>query len=348
MDPRQARAVRPSPTPAPARRRRRHRLGLAVGALAAIGAVAGCTVPAPPGQAPLRYRDAIFPGVTVTSGLTYGSAPDLSGVPQTLTLDLYEPTGDPQTRRPAIVLVHGGGFTAGTSKNASMVRMANAFAQRGYVAVSINYRLLGPGGGCAGQDPPSQACVTAVLAAQHDAQAAVRWLRANASTRHVDPARVAVGGGSAGAGTALAVAVNSGDPGTSGNPGPSSKVGAAISISGELPHSVAATYYDPSDSPVLMFNGTADPVVKYERGLQTAADLYNAGVPVVFEPLEGGGHVPFGQFGDTIVSQSVYFCYAVLDLAHAPGQPAAAARAFERQAAALAERYPALRRALGR
>ena len=58
--------------------------------------------------------------------------------------------------------------------------------------------------------------------------------------------------------------------------------------------------------------------------------------------------MPFGQFGDTIVSQSVYFCYAVLDLAHAAGQPAAAARAFERQAAALAERYPALRRALGR
>jgi hypothetical protein len=97
-----------------------------------------------------------------------------------------------------------------------------------------------------------------------------------------------------------------------------------------------------------MFNGTADPVVKYERGAQAAADLYNAGIPVVFEPLEAGGHVPFGRFGDTIVSQSVYFCYAVLDLAHATGQPAAAARAFERQAATMAERSPALRRALRR
>ena len=131
--------------------------------------------------------------------------------------------------------------------------------------------------------------------------------------------------------TSLAVAVNSGDVGASGNPGYSSKVAAAISISGFLPHSVAS-FYDPSDSPVLMFNGTADPTVAYSKGVQTAADLYNAKVPVVFEPLEGGGHVPMKQFGDTIVTQSVNFSYAFLDLAHATGQPAAAARAFERQA----------------
>lgn len=323
------------------------RAGLAVVALAAVAGLAGCTVPAPPGQAPLRYRDAIFPDLTITRGVTYGSAPDASGNPQTLTLDVYQPTADTQTQRPAIVLVHGGGFVSGNSNNGAMVTMAKAFAQRGYVAVSINYRLLGDGQ-CAGQDPPSQTCVTAVLAAQHDAQAAVRFLRANASTYRVDPTRVAVGGGSAGAGTSLAVAVNSGDPGASGNPGPSSKVGAAISISGELPHSLASTYYDPADSPILMFNGTADPVVSYQDGVRTAADLYNAGVPVVFEPLEGGGHVPFNQFGDTIVTQSVYFTYAALDLAHAAGQPPAAAKAFNQQASALAERSRTAARVLGR
>src|SRR5581483_11615310 len=116
-------------------------------------ALAGCTVPEPAGTAPLRYRDVIFPNLTVTSGLVYGSAPDLSGNPVTLTLDMYRPTGDTQTSRPAIVLVHGSGFISGDSTNSAMVKMANAFAKRGYVAVSINYRLLGDGN-CAKEVTP--------------------------------------------------------------------------------------------------------------------------------------------------------------------------------------------------
>ena len=328
-----------------ARRRRSVRFpALSGAAILLVAVAAGCSVPPPPGAAPLRYRDVIFPNLTVTSGLTYGSAPDASGNPVTLTLDLYRPVGDTQTSRPAIVLVHGGGFVSGSSTNGAMVTMARAFAQRGYVAVSINYRLLGSGS-CASEDPPSQTCVDAAFAAQHDAQAAVRWLRRYAAVYGVDPTRIAIGGGSAGAVTSLAVAVNSGDVGDSGNPGYSSKVGAAISISGFLPHSVAS-FYDPSDSPILMFNGTADPVVAYTKGVQTAGDLYNAGVAVVFETLEGGGHVPMRDFGDVIVSQSVNFTYAVLDLAHAAGQPPAAARAFEREAARLRAAHPELAKRL--
>jgi acetyl esterase/lipase len=305
--------------------------------------LAGCTLGAPPGAAPLRYRDAIFSNVAKTGGLTYGSAPDANGNPVTLTLDMYQPAGDTQARRPAIVLVHGGGFTGGNSHNGAMVKMANAFAQRGYVAVSINYRLLGQEK-CAGQDPPPPSCIPAALAAQHDAQAAIRWLRRYADRYRVDPTRIAVGGGSAGAATALAVAVNSTDVGDSGNPGYSSKVGAAISISGEFPHSLASQYFDPSDSPILMFNGTADPVVPYSQAVQTAVDLYNAHVPVVFEPLEGAGHVPFSTEGPLMISQSVYFCYYLLDLAHAPGQPASAARAFDRQARSFLKAHPSLKR----
>ena len=321
-------------------RRRARRALFVCGPLAAAVALAvGCSVPPPPGAAPLRYRDVIFPNLTITQGLVYGSAPDLSGNPVTLTLDMYRPSGDTQTSRPAIVLVHGGGFYSGDSTNAAMVKMANNFAKRGYVAVSINYRLLGDGN-CAGEDPPSQQCVNAAFAAQHDAQAAVRWLRANAAAYGVDPTRIAIGGGSAGAVTALAVAVNSGDPGNSGNPGYSSKVGAAIAISGFLPHD-ESSLYDTGDSPILMFNGTADPVVDYGKGVQTAADLYNAHVPVVFEPLEGGGHVPFSTFGDLMISQSVHFAYAVLDLAHAAGQPNSAARAFDAKAAKLGAGQPA-------
>lgn len=308
------------------------------------GTIAGCTLPPPSGTAPLRYRDVIFPTVTVTSGLTYGSAPDLSGNTVTLTLDMYQPSGDTQTQRPAIVLVHGGSFIGGSSTDSKIVKLANAFATRGYVAVAINYRLLGDGEQCGQEDPPSPACTTAVLAAQHDAQAAVRWLRANAGTYGVDPTRIAIEGTSAGAGTALAVGVNSTAPGTSGNPGYSSKVQAAIAISADWPHSLASTYFDPGDSPIQMFNGTADTVVPYAAAAQTAADLYNAGVPIIFEPLQGGGHVPFNQYGPLMITQSVYFAYDFMDLAHAAGQPPSAAAAFARQLQGMVKHDPALRR----
>ncbi len=298
-----------------------------------VGAIAGCTLPPPDGTAPLRYRDVIFPNLKITSGLTYGSAPDLSGSPVKLTLGMYRPAGDTQARRPAIVLVHGGSFVGGSSTDSGVVKLAKAFAQRGYVAVSINYRLLGDKEKCGQEDPPSQACVTAVLAAQHDAQAAVRWLRANAVRYRVDRSRIAIEGTSAGAGIALAVGVNSGDPGSSGNPGHSSKVGGAVAISADFPHSLASSYFDPGDSPILMFNGTADTVVPFSRAVQTADDLYNAGVPVIFESLDGAGHVPFSTYGPLMITQSVYFCYDVLDLAHAAGQPASAGAAFDRQIA---------------
>ena len=86
-------------------------------ALPAIAALlAGCTVPVPPGTAPLRYRDAVFAAADVSRDVTYGAAPDLQGRPVTLRLDLYQPRGDTVARRPAVVYVHGGGFTAGDKR----------------------------------------------------------------------------------------------------------------------------------------------------------------------------------------------------------------------------------------
>ncbi|MDQ6806504.1 MAG: alpha/beta hydrolase [Actinomycetota bacterium] len=324
----------------------RRRVAVFVLAVPLILALAGCTLPAPAGVAPLRYRDAIFSNFTETDGIPYATAPDASGTTQSWSLDMYTPTGDTQTSRPGIVLVHGGGFRGGNSKNGAMVTLAKAFAQRGYVAVSINYPLLAGTDICSKDPTPTQTCINAAFAAQHAAQAAARYLRANTTRYGVDPTRIAVEGGSAGAVTALAVAVNSGDPGTDGNPGYSSQVQAAMAISGELPHSFA-DLYDPSDAPVLMFNGTADQTVPFAKGAQTAADLQTAGVPIVFEPLQGAGHVPFNTDGDTLVTQSVYFAYYFMHLDQAAGQPASAARLMKAQEARFAQE-PAVRALLKR
>ena len=115
-----------------------------------------------------------------------------------------------------IVWVHGGGFSAGDKSNGA--DWATAFARRGYVAVSIGYRLLATGP-CGGTGPVPEHCYTAAYAAQHDAQAAVRWLRKNAAFLGIDPNRIAMSGESAGAVTSLLVGWRSDDPGTSGNPG---------------------------------------------------------------------------------------------------------------------------------
>jgi acetyl esterase/lipase len=135
-------------------RARGRRAGMAVAVVAAVAGIAGCTVPKPPGAAPLRYRDAIFPSVSVTRDLTYGSAPGANGAPVALKLDLYQPTGDAQRQRPALIWVHGGGFTSGSKTSGA--GKATTFAKLGYVSVSIDYRLLAPPG-CAGDPTPAPA-----------------------------------------------------------------------------------------------------------------------------------------------------------------------------------------------
>jgi dipeptidyl aminopeptidase/acylaminoacyl peptidase len=273
--------------------------------------LAGCTVPRPPGDGVIRYRDQVFSNVTVTKDLTYGSATGLDGNPETLKLDLYQPTGDTASQRPAILWIHGGGFTMG-DKSSGAAR-ATFLAKLGYVVASINYRLLSPTG-CGGNPDPTPTCQNAALGAQHDAQAAVRWLRANASTYKIDTTRIASAGASAGAVTSLLVDWRPEDPGDSGNPGPSSKIRAAVSISGGAPTN---DYITADDGPALFIHGTEDHVVPYQWAVLNSGRMYNLGILTVLEPLEGAGHGLSADYGPLINQQTDYFLYFAMDMAHA-------------------------------
>lgn len=289
-----------------------HRLLTGVVAALLALVLVGCDPLATPGgEAPLRYRDDVFASVTKTSNITYGRAVNQDGQTVTLRLDMYEPAGDTVAARPAIVWVHGGSFCCGTKTSAEIVDEANAFARKGYVNVSIDYRLVS--GGC-GADADIIRCVTAIGHAREDAQTAVRFLRAQAATYRIDPDRIAIGGSSAGAITALNVGYSPENPGPGDHQGFSSAVRAVQSISGAQ---LASGPIDAGDAPALLFHNTSDPLVPYAWATTTVDQATAAGLLAVLRTWEGSGHVPYAEHRTQILDETRNFFYWRLDLAHA-------------------------------
>ncbi len=97
-------------------------------------------------------------------------------------LDLAMPEVDAAEPRPAIVFVHGGGWRNGNKRRGTFLSLALDYASKGYVTITVNYRLGGP-----------------ILDCVQDVKCAVRWLRAHADTYNVDPDRIGAYGNSAGA-----------------------------------------------------------------------------------------------------------------------------------------------------
>jgi dipeptidyl aminopeptidase/acylaminoacyl peptidase len=251
----------------------------------------------------LRYRDLVFPLVTTTPNVVYGSAMNNSGQTVTLELDIYEPTGDTVTERPTIVWVHGGSFCCGDKSSPEIVDEANTFARKGYFNASINYRLE-PGGCSAGA--PTATCIIAIQEALADAQTAVRFLRTNEATYGIDETRIAIAGTSAGAITALNVGFSSSED-------PTAAVGGAVSLSGAN----LLGRIDSGDAPSLLFHGTADTVVPYQWAVNTRNQANAVGLDSFLTSWQGAGHVPYVQHRTEILDQTTNFLYWELDLANA-------------------------------
>ncbi|HBL48309.1 alpha/beta hydrolase [Gimesia sp.] len=99
-------------------------------------------------------------------------------------LDLVMPRERSETPRPAIIFVHGGGWSSGDKGRGIFRSGPVEYANLGYVCISVNYRLS--------DDDPFPACL-------QDVKCAVRWLRAHADKYNVDPNRIGGYGNSAGA-----------------------------------------------------------------------------------------------------------------------------------------------------
>jgi dienelactone hydrolase len=290
-----------------------------------------------PANGPVRYVDDVFTGVTVTSNISWGAAPNRAGTSVPLALDLYEPAGDTVSRRPALVVAHSGGFKIGSKTNAVSVDLANRFARKGYVVISIDYRKLAlvDCGTLGGLINDSSGCRYATMAATSDGQAAVRWLRANADAHRVDPARIAMMGDSAGALMSIlsgmladvpgnpddpaSIEAMAGAPANTGNLEHSSEVQAWASISGGLPPTdtptlgaklaVAAT----PTAPGYLFAATQDNQTPHQWSVDVRDVLVDIKRPVAFKSVVGG-HVPYNTYKTMFNEQTSRFFYVFLNL----------------------------------
>lgn len=263
--------------------RRRPVLALIVAIeIVAIG-IGAVSTPAPTGAAEAeRYVDRIFEEVDVDRDVAYGAALDEHGRRQELNVDVYTPVGDTAAARPAIVLAHGGSFVAGNKDD--MAELATAYAERGFVAMSIEYRMDEGAGGIS--FPPDAADIVRIYDAKYDMQAAVRWSRTQAATYGIDPQRVSVGGSSAGAVTAVLVATTPDDPGASGSSGISSAVCTAVSLMGAGEPALV----DEDDAGAIFFHGDQDHTVPYSQAVLTKDAMDDAGLPAEMVTFEGAGH----------------------------------------------------------
>ena len=250
---------------------------------------------------PLRAADPVVPeGVTWEAGVEFAN-PD----GQHLQVNVARPkTGTGPF--PAVVCIHGGGFRAG--KRESYDKLCLTLAQRGYVAITVTYRLA-----------PAYPFPAAV----HDCKAAVRWLRANAAKYGVDPARIGATGGSAGGHLAQFLGVTAGvkEFEGEGNLDQSSAVacvvnsygpsdltksyGASVDAADVLPlffggdlttkrreHIVGSPLYwvTPAAAPTLCIHGTEDKYVAYEQATWLIDRLKASAVEAELITMQGAGH----------------------------------------------------------
>jgi len=293
-------------------------------------------------QSPLLFSMLVSLLLALTSLLSSGQAPDPERLRQLMTplspaqvrqtlpegiervpdfpyreghelwkLDLAMPAAHVETPRPAVVIVHSGGWRRGDKRANIWARYAVEYAKRGFVAISVNYRLV--------PDNPFPAAI-------EDVKTAVRWLRAHASDYNVDVNRIGVYGNSAGAHLVLVLGLSGPDPILEGDEPwrdyPSnmhavvasasptdiynwtSPSGSTASLFGNntdnlesLSRFASPLFHVSSDAPpILLIHGTDDQTVPYDQSKRLMQALIEAGaVDVAFKSYTGDGHTAFTQ-----------------------------------------------------
>jgi acetyl esterase/lipase len=252
------------------------RAGVAIAGVVLLAATAsGCDWP--PNT---RYVDPVFANVDVTTNIPYRTTTTSTGAPITLYLDIYQPRGDTAAKRPAVMWEFGGYWVSGNKSN--MATFATESARRGYVGVSIQYRLRGS----------TSEWYPAALDAYDDAVAAVQWLKDHAAEYRIDPNAIIAGGYSAGAVNSMNLVFMPPDRGPAETP-----VAGGIILAG-------LTFTAPRSGrpPVIMFGGTNDTTVTYATQVDNCNASKAAGNVCEFVSYPNTGHIlSSAQRADAVV-----------------------------------------------
>lgn len=294
-----------------------------------------------------RYLTDSF-AVDTVRGVIFGNNTTVGGTNQDLRMDLFLPLGDTAQQRPVIVLAFGGSFVGGQRED--MYFLCQYYAQRGYVAVTVDYRLYD---GAFFPFPDSTDMADVVMKAIGDMKAAIRYLREDAATANlykIDPNYIFTGGISAGSITASHVAfvdstdtiepfimtalqANGGWEGNSStNMQYSSEVQGVVNFSGALRK---GSYIDANDPPLFSVHDDMDGTVPYARGSARVSFLeimqvdgsfimdtvaMGANVPTELITIPNStGHVSYFQdanvravWYDSIMTSSTVFLHEIL------------------------------------
>ncbi|MEL7222850.1 MAG: prolyl oligopeptidase family serine peptidase, partial [Bacteroidota bacterium] len=230
-----------------------------------------------------------------------------------LALDVYQPDND-LDNRPAIMFVHGGGFVGGNKKSHTIVRIADYYTSRGWVFISVSYRISKQNGTMPKEwfDYSSNFenllldRYLGVYPAQRDAKAALRWVVANADNYNINTDFITVGGSSAGAVTAVAIGVSnpedfrdeitlSEDPTlATTNLEQDYRVRTILNFWGSkfavdmLENLYGYQRFDRNDPPLFIAHGTRDTTIPISEAEELKA-IYEANkIPVAYYPLSAG------------------------------------------------------------
>lgn len=230
--------------------------------------------------------DSVLKEIRFMENIPYRSGPSKSWV-----LDLAMPVDKGNALRPAIVIVHGGGWRAGSKQDYVYRSMMIDYALQGYVTVSVEYRLT--------QEAPFPACI-------EDVKCAVRWLRAHAKEYRIDSDHIGAFGHSAGAHLVMMLAMcppSAGLEGDGGWNGFSSRVNSVVG--GSTPVEIGSrrselakpewwpvNYISQKDlPPILLIQGASDPIVKPETVDSFVEKMKQAGqADLEYIKLEGQDH----------------------------------------------------------
>jgi len=263
------------------------------------------------------YEGAVYDEIIKHEDIEYGENISQGGEKVKLLMDIYEPKESIEEKRPLVIFAYGGGFITGEKEY--MADECRFFAEAGYVAASINYRLVD-----SHIERENDIAKRAMIDAVHDMKAAIRYFNKDVAEENlyrIDSKNIFASGHSAGAFTSLHAAyldqedlINwdekelveyienmGGLEGTSGNAGYASDIRGVLNMSGGL---LDLNLIQEGEAVLFSVHGTDDDVVPYKKGESDGSGVEIYGSYLIHQvaegkvnnllwTIEGGGHDPY-------------------------------------------------------